>query len=91
MSIQNNSFTQVMPNLGFVCGSITGAATTPAFTGVGGTIAAGMISVTDNGTGDYSLVILDFKGPKGLAYGFANAQTLPNRNGKCALSVLSNP
>jgi hypothetical protein len=78
MGIQNNSFTQNFPNFGFVVGAITGAASTPAFAGLGGSVASGMISVTDNGTGDWTLVITDFKGPKGKAYGFANAGTLPN-------------
>ena len=76
--ITRNSFTQGFPQWGFVAGSITGAASTPAFTGIGSSLAAGDISVTDNGTGDYSLVIANFQGNKGTAYGFGNAQTLGN-------------
>lgn len=89
-AIQWNSLTRLLPNTGLIAGVVTGAAATPAFTGSGTANDQARVTVTDNGTGDYTLTIDNFKGPNGVAFGFGNALTVGNFVNPVAITYSGN-
>lgn len=78
--IQNNSFTLFYPKAGFVAGKVTVTAGTPTLSnlssGNSNTVAAGLVTIADNGTGDFTISVKDFKGPSGYAIGTGSGKTL---------------
>ena len=78
--IQNNSLTLFYPKAGVVAGTVTVTAGTPALgsltSGPSTSVAYGLVTIVDNGTGDFTISVKDFKGPMGLVLGFGNGATL---------------
>ena len=74
-NIMRNSATSIMPRTGEIRGLCTLTAGSPAVGSLSGTNAQdrAQVSVTDNGTGTFALVVSDFKGPQGLGLGTGTA------------------
>lgn len=76
MPIGNNSLTRAMPGLGIVIGRIAfSGGSTPALSNLSGLADTdtNQVTVVDNGTGDVSVVVANFKGNAGYAVGFGRA------------------
>lgn len=78
MGIQNNSVTLLYPQAGYVAGKVTVSGGTPTLGSLTGTnaIQRGLVTITDNAAGDFTISVQDFFGPRGIALGFGNGKTL---------------
>lgn len=80
MSIQNNSFSLFYPNAGFVAGKVTVSGGTPTLgsltSGTSSSVPYGLVTIADNGVGDFTISVKDFKGPRGIALGFGSGKTI---------------
>ena len=73
----NNSLTSILPNVGCVIGTILDTSGTPTLSQLSGSgFEQGAVSIVDNGTGDYTVSVTNFRGPQGYLLALANAVTI---------------
>ena len=75
--MQQNSFTSFYPSAGLTIGTVTVTGGVPALGSLnGGQIARDLITIVDNGSGDFTISVKNFKGSRGLALGFGAGKTI---------------
>lgn len=75
--MQRNSMTRMLPPSGFIAGTLVVSSGTPTLTQLtGDAIDQDCLSVVDTGTGDFNIVVTNFKGPAGSCIGIATGTTI---------------
>lgn len=76
--MQNNSFTLFYPIAGYVAGKVTVSGGTPSLGSLTGTnaIQRALVTIADNGTGDFTISVQDFYGQRGIVLGGGNGKVL---------------
>lgn len=74
-----NSLTSILPNVGCVLGTVSVSGGTPTLSQLSGTgFEQSAVSITDNGTGDFTISVANFRGPQGYLVGLATGTTISN-------------